>query len=254
MFKLNVFLFLAKLTHCCLNLFQNCHWLDEQPVLLTYFHSGKRPFIINISCLTTNFAYAFLFTYSALEKCPWGKYHNNSQLPSDSTKQTAKSRVACTSLLWIALAPASHWQPPEGLVCVPGSLQHCPPIPGLPPLSSGAALGAFSWPEARVAQAAGGPRKGSPLPSSNSLGAGTLPPSPLQNAHFHPRWFSVSTNSGSGSRQIAFPSGESVQGKASPAAGSAGVQRPCQQPCPSSRGQAVLSLQILLQTPPAEWC
>lgn len=85
-FKLNIFLFLAKLTHRCLSLFPNCHWPDEQPVLVTYFHSGKRPFIINISCLTTNFAYTVLFTYSAFEKCLWGKYRKNSLLLSDSTE------------------------------------------------------------------------------------------------------------------------------------------------------------------------
>lgn len=86
-FKLNLFLFLARLTHRCLNLFPNCHWSDEQPVLVTYFHSGKRPFIINISYLTTSFAYAFLFTYSAFEKPLWGKHHNNSLLPSTQSTE-----------------------------------------------------------------------------------------------------------------------------------------------------------------------
>lgn len=53
-FKLYVFLFLVKLSYHCLHLFPDCHWSDEQPALLTHFHSAKHPLIINIYCLPTN--------------------------------------------------------------------------------------------------------------------------------------------------------------------------------------------------------
>lgn len=58
--KLNVFLFLAKSAHHCLFLFPDCHWSDEQPTLLTYFHYENHPYIINI------FPNTFKLTFSLL--------------------------------------------------------------------------------------------------------------------------------------------------------------------------------------------